>query len=189
MRKLFIYLLALISTATFSCKQSSNSDSNLSDSIKIKDSITASIKNLELKKVQEEKAKDSIIAAKEKIMNSWLGKYEFSESAKSINGLTSMVWGYDLRVKKGNDNNLIGYINIDGFQTLSRFICTVDYSEQNLDLFLKSYGKDNSTKNYKVGDHLLTLEKADNKIKTHWIKLKPQLDENANKSNAFKKSK
>lgn len=68
-------------------------------------------------------------------------------------------------------------------------ISTSCYNSINKDQNVMDSLRENTSKLYKVGDPLLTLERDDNKLKTYWYSLRPTFDENKGKTNAFKKSK
>lgn len=182
MKTFITCVLVLLIFLISGCKQSKD---NLSDNSKVKDSIAAA-ENIKQMNIQAEKTRDSILAVQESVRSSWVGNYNFSESSQSLNGITNMTWIYGIKVSKSGENGLTGYINVDGFQTISRFVCRIEYTESKLDLYLQGYGKGNQFKSYKTGDLLLTLDKSGNTLKTYWRKMKPQVKA---LSSAFKKSR
>lgn len=171
MKKLFNFIIILLISLTIGCKLSRNNSSTLNDGKRIQDSSEAVRKNIELNKVQEEKRNDSIKSVQESIVNQWIGKYSYDESAESLNGITSMVWIYYLNVSNLKNDDLSAYIEIDGYQTSSRIRCRVKCNEEKMDLFFLNYGEGNLFEIYKPGDHLLALERKGSSLKTYWYKL------------------
>jgi len=185
----FLVFALLIFAIGCNKPQNNTSISYNTDSVRVKDSMVDADRRHNVMKVIEEKTGMTQTATEDENMNSWIGKYKYDESWEELNGRSRAGIEYDIKVRKTKNNDLMGYINMDGFQTLARLICKVEYSEKEIKLYFQSYGKENMSNRFKIGDHLLSLEKEGNKLKTLWRKLTPALDENLNKSNAFKKSK
>lgn len=168
-------------------QQDNTTDRYNSDSFRIIDSIATAERLNTIMKVVDEKAGISDTNTEDDIANSWVGKYEFIETWKEIGGKSTAGVGYAINVEKRGDNVLAAKIKMDGFQTSNRFICNVEYSNNQIAFYLQRFGKGNSSNIYKIGDNLLALEKNGNKLITHWKKLTPILDKNLKNKNAFKR--
>ena len=116
---------------------------------------------------------------KQENINSWIGKYEYSESAKELNGITSMVWIYKIAIKRNTDSDLEASIYVEGFQTLPKTIkCKVEIDSNKINLYSKPNGA-----------LQLSLEKnVDGKILTNWKAFQPNIDKKNGKAR-FRKTK
>ncbi len=109
----------------------------------------------------------------------WIGQYTFSESAKNVTGSGSQSWTYIVDVTEQQGAGLVATIQIDGFQTMQRLEAKVNATAYDIEFIFDKYGKDNMFEPYKKGDRLFAMMRtSDDKIKTVWDKLKPNVKDN-----------
>jgi len=102
-------------------------------------------------------------------VESWVGKYYFSEFAEPNQNMF-----YDIEIYSSNDE-LMADIYINGYQTMQRYQAKVEKDGSSINLYLYKYLPDNRFEPYDVGDTLLAFEESGNQLKTYWIKIKPML--------------
>lgn len=113
------------------------------------------------------------------VMNKWVGKYSFEESAKNVAGDGAQTWNYVIDVKAKEDKSLIAEIQVDGFQTMTRLEAEVKPSDKSADFIFSKYMPENMFEIYKKGDKLFTLQLNDKgDIVTNWDKMKPNVLDN-----------
>jgi PBP1b-binding outer membrane lipoprotein LpoB len=109
----------------------------------------------------------------------WIGQYEFDESTPNAAGSGAQSWNYVVTVSAKEDNTLTAYIQIDGFQTMTRIEAEVKATEKNADFIFRKYEAENVFEPYKKGDKLFSLEINDkNDMITNWDMMKPNIVEN-----------
>jgi hypothetical protein len=113
------------------------------------------------------------------VLNKWVGKYSFEESAKNVTGDGAQTWNYVIDVKAKEDKSLIAEIQVDGFQTMTRLEAEVKPSDKSADFVFSKYMPENMFEIYKKGDKLFTLQLNDKgDIVTNWDKMKPNVLDN-----------
>lgn len=113
------------------------------------------------------------------VLNKWVGKYSFEESAKNVTGDGAQTWNYVIDVKAKDDKSLVAEIQVDGFQTMSRIEAEVKPSEKSADFIFTKYMPENMFEIYKKGDKLFTLQMNDKgEMVTNWDKMKPNVLDN-----------
>lgn len=120
--------------------------------------------------------------------NDWTGIYEFNENGGKTSGGTPIQIYHTIEVRESADG-LMATIKSDGFQTSAHLICTTKTENNKLHFYFADYGEENLFENYKEGDLLLSLERKNDQILTHWGKFQPKIESN-NKSGKiyFKKT-
>ena len=111
---------------------------------------------------------------------SWYGAYQFEESAPP-----NEDWMYKFSIVDGADGHVYTYVNIDGFQTLTRINAAVAIKDSTspMDIIFDSYGADNTDKQFKKGDVLFTVTPMPSgDLSIQWKKMQPNLEKNINVS-------
>lgn len=176
-KSLYLCCIVLIIIFLNSCNKIEQRNP-ISDNLKGQKDIQDGLNKIdEQKKLIDLKQNEEI--KKQEILNYWVGKYEFSESAKELNGITSMVWNYKITIKKTSDADLEASIYVEGFQTLPKTIkCKVEIDSNKINLYSKQNGA-----------LQLSLEKnVDGKILTNWKAFQPNIDKKNGKVR-FRKTK
>lgn len=113
-------------------------------------------------------------------LETWVGEYSFSEYAPpNQNMFYSITIYYE-------DNNYFAKISIDGFQTLERLLAKVSGDTNSIKLEFLEYLPDNIFEPYKQGEVLLSLEKRNFKLITHWGGIQPLVLKNEKEGEYFK---
>jgi hypothetical protein len=105
----------------------------------------------------------------------WTGHYEFEESGGKTAGGTAIVVTHEIEIMK-TDDGLVAQITSMGYQTSASLVGKATMTGQKLAIYFESYGEDNIFEPYKEGDLLLTLERKDDKLLTHWGAFKPAIE-------------
>ncbi len=117
--------------------------------------------------------------SQKEIDNKWIGQYEFDESAPNATGSGAQSWNYVVTVSFKENNMLSAFIQVDGFQTMTRIEAEVKTTEKNADFIFSKYEAENVFEQYKKGDKLFSLEINDkNDLVTNWGNMKPNIVEN-----------
>lgn len=109
-------------------------------------------------------------------LDSWIGVYEFEETALSDIGGSIQYMEYSVKIYKDNDNYFAG-VTIDGFQTMYRIKAEIKGDESSIDVVLLEYLPDSMTC-IDIGSVLFSFEREDSKLLTCWGEIKPILIQN-----------
>lgn len=113
------------------------------------------------------------------INKTWIGQYAFDESAPNASGSGAQSWSYVVTVSLKENNVLSAFIQVDGFQTLTRVEAEVKSTEKKADFIFNKYEAENIFEPFKKGDKLFSLELNDkNELITNWDKMKPNVIDN-----------
>jgi hypothetical protein len=116
----------------------------------------------------------------------WAGIYTFNEFAQGIGSNQTLV--YKLTLSK-EGNRYLALIDINGWQTLTSIKAYATESNGKLSVVFDSYREGNEGGIFKKGDHLFTLEFANqNKLNVQWGKLKPVMANTSVSGSFFTKS-
>lgn len=78
---------------------------------------------------------DALVTNSKDTLSQWIGTYKFDESWKELNGVTSAVMNYTIKISRKDGKTLTGKLSVDGFQTMIRKNCTVEFTENKLNLY------------------------------------------------------
>ena len=110
----------------------------------------------------------------------WVGQYSFGEvTTTNPNVPPSAAMGYGMSIYQMG-TGFFAALSISGNGATQSIMATVQGDATKITLYFNSFIGTNPWKNsnYSPGDALLTLEKADNKITTTWVSMKPQVSGN-----------
>jgi hypothetical protein len=107
----------------------------------------------------------------------WLGTWEFGECWPTLNKGASDCIQYELLISQ-EGNQPTADLDMDGFQTLSRFRCVVKPTLNGISIVFAGVREPGlwGDSAYKPGDELFELTRKEGKILTTWIKLTPTVD-------------
>lgn len=113
---------------------------------------------------------------KENDLDSWIGVYEFSESANEPEG-PFMIMNYEIKIYK--EEYYYADIIIDGQTTLARAKAEIYGNEEWISLTFLEYLPENIIGIYaKKNDVLISFRKDNQEIYTYWGKIEPMLYDN-----------
>ena len=117
----------------------------------------------------------AIVYAGDSGLNSWLGRYTFSEAAPREAGLSD-TWVYEIIVYEENDG-YFAEINVDGVQTMTRLQARVNGDANVVKFIFDKYLPGHMLATYKEGGELLQLKKSSSSLITSWGEMTPALPE------------
>ena len=122
-------------------------------------------------------------AVKKKIPKSpWCGDYVFLEAQNQA------VLQYRLSVGQTDKGQLTAALNIDGYQTLSRWACAVKADKEEMQVLMGVPRVGNTGVPPRRNSVLFTVERDGPKLETHWYSLKPGLGKSAKTTRGFERT-
>jgi len=120
-------------------------------------------------------------------MDSWMGRWEFSECWPSINDEVQNCVSYVLNIRQHTDRISIT-LDVDGYMTMRRISCEERGIGDGIQvMFAGVRPEDMSGEAYTKGEVLFELARRDSVVITRWKKLKPQVAANQGSGVHFKK--
>ena len=115
-------------------------------------------------------------------LKGWVGAYLFEEvSPQDPDMMTATAMEHKIEIYEEN-GEYFATINIDGFQTMENVKAKVSGDQKSIDLIFDEYLPDSieyEYGRYEQGDILLSLERGDSKLITHWGEMTPKLTQNS----------